>query len=76
MPQYTRKDWLEKIQAEAKKRHSGNAVSMEMKVVAKKEKRFIPDAPFEPIVRPPAEYSNKSPYGIATELLMQQLKSA
>lgn len=39
-----------------------------------KEKIIIThaDVPKPPIIRPPAEYSNTSPYGIASELLLQK----
>lgn len=36
-----------------------------------KESEVIPDKP-KIIVRPPAEYSNKSPYGIASDLLLMK----
>lgn len=32
-----------------------------------KEKAFVPDLPKKKIERPPAQYSNSSPYGIASE---------
>lgn len=42
--------------------------------VAVSKPDIIPYTP-KPFVRPPAEYSNKSPYGIASDLLQDQLKS-
>lgn len=52
-----------------------------IKTVRKHERDFIKsvvqDKPKEKIVRPPAVYDNiPTPYGIATEMLVQQLKKS
>jgi hypothetical protein len=43
-------------------------------VAPKRKKEYLPrlkpDPPKKPIVRPPAVYSNKSPYGIASDYLL------
>lgn len=37
-----------------------------------KSKHFLPDPPKQKIVRPPAVYSNTTPYGIASDYLNQR----
>lgn len=72
---------LKILQEESKFRHDLLGVEFfEMrkreKRCVKYKKRFIPDKPKVIIPRAKGEYSNRSPYGIASDLLLQQLKTA
>lgn len=59
---------LKQMQKEARKRHNYKQLNSDLwKPIKSISRVFVPDEP-KHFVRPKAEYSNHSPYGIADEL--------